>query len=384
MTFAAYLVTRDGDTIGRSVSELDDDDLAPGEVLIDVEWSAVNYKDAMVTVPGNRVARTSPLVPGVDLAGTVAASDDPELPVGTAVLVHGYDLGVARHGGFAERARVPAAWVVPLPADLDARRAMVVGTAGFTAVLSLRRLETLGLDPGAGPVLVTGATGGVGSMAVALLAQHGYEVVASSGKTHEHDYLRRLGAAEIVGRDALGGHDGRVLGPERWAAAVDCVGGPTLAAVLRSRALRRGGGGQRAHRRDRRSRRPSTRSSSAPCHWSASTRSTPRSTSAGPCGPTMGRRVRRPGARRDGGGRESASTGSTRCSTTSWRPGSGAGSWCAAPDLGAGGGGARGRSARVDGRDVDGAAAAGTGLEGDDGAGGVVGRRHLGLGRRRT
>ncbi|MGP8058682.1 MAG: acryloyl-CoA reductase [Acidimicrobiales bacterium] len=234
MAFAAYLVTREGDTIGRSVSELDDDDLAPGEVLIDVEWSAVNYKDAMVTVPGNRVAQTSPLVPGVDLAGTVAASEDPELPVGTAVLVHGYDLGVARHGGFAERARVPASWVVPLPADLDARRAMVVGTAGFTAVLSLRRLETLGLEPGAGPVLVTGATGGVGSMAVALLSQHGYEVVASSGKTHEHDYLRRLGAAEIVGRDALGAHDGRVLGPERWAAAVDCVGGPTLAAVLRS------------------------------------------------------------------------------------------------------------------------------------------------------
>jgi len=234
MAFGAYLVTRDGDTIGRAVTELEDDDLPPGEVVVDVDWSAVNYKDAMVTVPGNRVARTSPLVPGVDLAGMVAASDDPAIAVGSPVLVHGYDLGVARHGGFAGRARVPAGWVVPLPRGLDARRAMVIGTAGFTAVLSLHRLEAVGLGPGDGPVLVTGASGGVGSMAVALLAHHGYEVVASSGKAHEHEYLRRLGAREIVGRDELGGAEGRVLGPERWAAAVDCVGGPTLAAVLRS------------------------------------------------------------------------------------------------------------------------------------------------------
>ncbi|MGH9089054.1 MAG: acryloyl-CoA reductase, partial [Acidimicrobiales bacterium] len=216
-----------------------DEDLPPGEVLVDVEWSAVNYKDAMVTVPGNRVARKSPLVPGVDLAGTVAASDDPDLAPGTPVLVHGYDLGVARHGGFATRARVPAGWVVPLPPDLDARRAMVIGTAGFTAVLSLRRLEQVGVAPGGGPVLVTGASGGVGSAAVAVLAGHGYEVVASTGKADEHDYLRRLGAAEVVGRDAVAGDEGRVLGVERWAAAVDCVGGSTLAAILR--ALRYGG-----------------------------------------------------------------------------------------------------------------------------------------------
>jgi len=229
--FDAFMVSRDGDP---AVVELDDADLPPGEVLVDVAWSAVNYKDAMTSVPGNRVARISPLVPGVDLAGTVSASDDPTVPVGTAVVVHGYDLGVARHGGFAGRARVPADWVVPLPAGLDPRRAMVIGTAGFTAVLSLHRLQQVGVSPGTGPVLVTGASGGVGSTTVALLARHGYEVVASTGKDGEHDYLRRLGAAQVVGRDVVDVAEGRVLGPEQWAAAVDCVGGATLAGVLRT------------------------------------------------------------------------------------------------------------------------------------------------------
>ncbi len=231
MTFRAFVVARDE---VPAVTELDESDLPPGEVLVDVDWSAVNYKDAMTTVPGNRVARTSPLVPGVDLAGTVAASDDPDVPVGSAVVVHGYDLGVARHGGFAERARVPAGWVVPRPARLGARQAMIAGTAGFTALLSLHRLEQVGLTPDNGPVLVTGASGGVGSTAVAVLARHGYEVVASTGKTDEHDYLRQLGAARVVGRDVLAVAEGRVLGPEEWAGAVDCVGGATLAGVLRT------------------------------------------------------------------------------------------------------------------------------------------------------
>lgn len=239
MSVRAFLVTRGDGEVDTAVTDLDDDDLPPGEVVVDVEWSAVNYKDAMVTVPGNRVARRSPLVPGVDLAGTVAASDDPALPVGSPVLAHGYDLGVAHHGGFATRARVPAGWVVPLPPGLDARRAMAIGTAGFTAVLSLRRLEQVGVAPGGGPVLVTGASGGVGSMAVAVLSAHGYEVVASTGKAAEHEYLRHLGAAEVVGRDAVTADEGRVLGSERWGAAVDCVGGATLAGILRS--LRYGG-----------------------------------------------------------------------------------------------------------------------------------------------
>ena len=149
------------------------DDLPAGDVTIGVDWSAVNYKDGMVTRPGNRVARISPLIPGVDLVGTVLASDDPSVPVGGQVIVHGYELGVSRHGGFAELARVPAHWVVPLPEGLGGRQAATIGTAGFTAALSLHRLEQHGLRPGTGPVLVTGASGGVGGMAVARCWRRG-------------------------------------------------------------------------------------------------------------------------------------------------------------------------------------------------------------------
>ena len=232
--FAAYVVTRTGDSVAGQVRTLTPDDLAAGEVTIGVDWSAVNYKDGMVTRPGNRVARISPLIPGVDLVGTVLRSDDPSVAVGRQVIAHGYDLGVAHHGGFAQLARVPAAWVVPLPEGLDARRAAVIGTAGFTAALSLHRLEHHGLSPGDGPVLVTGASGGVGSMAVALLASRGYEVVASTGKSAEQEYLAGLGASRVIGRDGLESAPARTLGEERWAGAVDCVGGPTLALVLRT------------------------------------------------------------------------------------------------------------------------------------------------------
>lgn len=239
MTFRAFTVTRQDDGLETAVVELDEGDLSPGEVLVRVEWSSVNYKDAMVAQPGTRVARLSPLTPGIDLAGTVEASSDAAFPVGTPVLAHGYDLGVAHHGGYAELARVPSAWVVPLPRGLDARDAMVIGTAGFTAVLSVERLTEVGIAPADGPVLVTGATGGVGSMAVAALAHRGFTVVASSGKSQEHDYLRQLGASEVIGREDLADSEGRVLGKERWAGAVDCVGGGTLSAILRT--LRYGG-----------------------------------------------------------------------------------------------------------------------------------------------
>jgi acrylyl-CoA reductase (NADPH) len=232
--FDAFVVTGTGDDVSAGVARLTLDDLPEGDVLVEVSWSAVNYKDGMVTRPGNRVARTSPLVPGVDLVGTVVASTAPPVAVGDEVVVHGYDLGVARHGGFARYARVPAGWVVPLPDGLDARRAAALGTAGFTAALSLHRLEAHGLRPGDGPVLVTGASGGVGGMAVALCAARGYDVVASTGRTDERDYLVGLGAAEVIGRDDLVVAADRTLGPERWAGAVDCVGGPTLAAVLRT------------------------------------------------------------------------------------------------------------------------------------------------------
>ncbi len=238
MSWHAFVVTRTDDELQTSVEDLSDDLLGPGDVVVDVEWSAVNYKDAMVTVPQNRVARRSPLVPGVDLAGVVASSDDPSIPEGTRVVVHGYDLGVDHHGGFATRARVPAGWVVPLPEGLTTRRAAAIGTAGFTAVLSLEKLRQAGVGPGDGQVLVTGASGGVGSMAVAVLARQGYDVVASTGKDAQHAYLRDLGASDVIGRDEIE-RPGRVLSPERWAGAVDCVGGETLAAILRS--LRYGG-----------------------------------------------------------------------------------------------------------------------------------------------
>jgi len=232
-------VTGSGDELSAGVAALTLDDLPEGDVVVEVDWSAVNYKDGMVTRPGNRVARTTPLVPGVDLVGTVVSSSAPSVVVGTQVIVHGYELGVARHGGFARYARVPSGWVVPLPAGLSARRAAALGTAGFTAALSLHRLEHHGLRPGAGPVLVTGASGGVGGMAVALCAARGYEVVASTGRTAEREYLLGLGAADVIGRDEVGSTPERTLGRERWAGAIDCVGGVTLSEVLRT--LRYGG-----------------------------------------------------------------------------------------------------------------------------------------------
>jgi acrylyl-CoA reductase (NADPH) len=233
MRFPAYVLSKSGEVIRPSVVELSDDDLPAGEVLIRVEWSAINFKDAMVTRPGNRVARRFPLVPGVELAGSVEESASPEFSVGQRVVVQGYDLGVAHHGGFAGYARVPAEWVVPLPDALSCRSAALVGLAGFTALLSLRRLRHHGIAPHDGPVLVTGASGGVGSAAVALLSSAGYEVVASSGKTAEHEYLKALGAAEVVGRQ-FAEDDGRTLGPQLWSGVVDCVGGVALAQALRT------------------------------------------------------------------------------------------------------------------------------------------------------
>jgi len=228
-----YLVDQRDGSVQQGPTTLPPEELGPGDVLIAVAWSSVNYKDGMVTQPGNRVARKNPLVPGVDLSGWVVSSDDPALTPGRPVVVHGHDLGVAHHGGFASYARVPSAWVVPLPEGLDPRAAMIVGTAGFTAALSVDALERWGLTPGAGPVLVTGASGGVGSLAVAMLAARGYHVVASTGKVHERAWLEGLGAREVLGRDELEPNPGRVLGPGRFAGAVDCVGGRTLALVLR-------------------------------------------------------------------------------------------------------------------------------------------------------
>jgi len=187
----------------------------------------------MVTRPGNRVARGFPLVPGVELTGSVLHGGGGSFVPGQRVLVQGYDLGVAHHGGFAGHARVPEEWVVPLPDDLTTRTAAIIGLAGFTAVLSLHRLLQHGITPADGPVLVTGASGGVGSTSVALLAHGGFEVVASSGKTAEHDYLLGLGASRVVGR-MFAPEDTRTLGPQLWGGVVDCVGGTALSEALRT------------------------------------------------------------------------------------------------------------------------------------------------------
>jgi acrylyl-CoA reductase (NADPH) len=230
-TFAAFTAEKTDDGFHRGVTELTLDDLPADDVLVDVEWSSVNYKDHLAATEKGRVARISPLVPGIDLAGTVRSSDAPGIAPGDRVIVHGYDLGVAHHGGYAQRARVPAEWVVPLPDGLTTREAMLVGTAGYTAALSVLTLLDHGLGPDLGTVLVTGATGGVGSMAVAMLAQLGFTVAASTGKTEAAPFLRGLGATEVVDRNELTDAS-KPLQSVRWAGAVDAVGGATLAHIL--------------------------------------------------------------------------------------------------------------------------------------------------------
>ena len=229
----ALLADASGPETRLELASLPVGELGDGDVLVAVEWSGVNYKDGLATRKDGKVARIDPLVPGIDLAGTVVEPGSSGLAPGAPVLVHGYDLGVAHHGGYAAYARVPAGWVVPLPDGLSGRQAMTLGTAGFTAALSVVALEEHGLTPGAGPVLVTGATGGVGSVAVSILAARGHQVTAVTGKTEAADWLRSLGAAEVVGRDAVGDAS-RPLRRETWAGAVDCVGGELLAAVLAS------------------------------------------------------------------------------------------------------------------------------------------------------
>ena len=235
--FRAFVAERvaeaDPPRVRRGVRTIDSAILPSGEVEVRVEWSSVNYKDALATRADGKVARISPLIPGIDLAGEVIASTDASIPVGTGVLAHGYELGVSRHGGYSEFQRVPADWVVPLPPGLSPRESMAIGTAGFTAAMSVVALEERGLEPADGPVLVTGASGGVGSTAVAILADRGYEVWAATGKDEEVERLRSLGAVGFLGRDEVT-TEGKPLDSERWAAAVDAVGAATLPYVLRT------------------------------------------------------------------------------------------------------------------------------------------------------
>jgi acrylyl-CoA reductase (NADPH) len=234
-TFRAFVAERlDDGRVERGARDFAADDLPTGEVEVRIDWSSVNYKDGLATVADGKVARISPIIPGIDLAGEVIASDDPAFRPGQAILAHGYDLGVARHGGFGEFTRLPASYVVPLPDGLSARDAMAIGTAGFTAAMSVAALEERGLRPGDGPVLVTGASGGVGSTAVAILAGRGHEVWAATGKADEEPRLRSLGAAGILSRDEVIVESPRPLESARWGGAVDTVGGPTLPYVLRT------------------------------------------------------------------------------------------------------------------------------------------------------
>jgi acrylyl-CoA reductase (NADPH) len=222
-----------GDEHALEIRSISSSELGNGDVVIAVNWSSVNFKDGLASRKDGKVARISPLIPGIDLAGTVADPGGSSFAVGESVLVHGYDLGVAHHGGFSEYARVPADWVVPLPAGLSERQAMTLGTAGFTAALSVLKLIAHEVVPTSGPILVTGATGGVGSVAVSILSSLGYDVVAVTGKPSAEEWLRSLGAGRVIDRSEVSDAT-KPLRKEAWAGAVDCVGGDMLAHVLSS------------------------------------------------------------------------------------------------------------------------------------------------------
>ncbi len=228
MTFKAYMIHQEDGKVASRFVAMDEAQLDPGEVTIKVACSSVNYKDALAATGAGRIIRRFPCVGGIDLAGTVTESGDARFVVGDEVIATSYDIGVARHGGYAELARVPADWALKLPAGLSLREAMSLGTAGFTAGLAVVRMEHEGLKPANGPVIVSGATGGVGSIAVEILAKLGYDVVALTGKEQETDYLKGLGAKEVWLRQSLDLAKIKPLGGETWAGAVDNLGGDVL------------------------------------------------------------------------------------------------------------------------------------------------------------
>ena len=232
MTFKALVVSKDDDGTHAAVKEITVDDLPAGEVLVAVDYSTVNYKDGLCIGPGGGLVRNYPHIPGIDFAGVVEASDDPRYKAGDKVVLTGWRVGEAHWGGYAHKARVKADWLVPLPDGLTTRQAMAVGTAGFTAMLAVMALEDHGLTPGNGPVLVTGAAGGVGSVATAILANLGYEVAGVTGRPETADYLRDLGATQIVAREEINEVVKRPLEAETWAGCIDAVGGEMLARVL--------------------------------------------------------------------------------------------------------------------------------------------------------
>ena len=233
MTFKALVVRKEGDEKPiASVEILKDSDLPDGDVTVDVEYSTLNYKDGLCIGPGGGLVRNYPHVPGIDFAGTVSASSDAGYKVGDKVLLTGWRVGEAWWGGYAQKACVKGKWLVPLPKGLNTKQAMAVGTAGITAMLAIRALEAHGLAPNNGPVLVTGAAGGVGSVATSILANSGYEVAAVTGRADAEGYLKDLGATTIVPRSEIGEVTKRPLESENWAGCVDAVGGEMLARLL--------------------------------------------------------------------------------------------------------------------------------------------------------
>ncbi|ASJ72641.1 MDR family oxidoreductase [Granulosicoccus antarcticus] len=233
MSFQALLVTRDDDgKTSAAIEQLEDAQLPEGDVTVAVEYSTVNYKDGLCVGPGGGLVRNYPHVPGIDFAGTVETSTDPRYKAGDKVVLTGWRVGEAWWGGYSQKASVKADWLVPLPDGLTTRQAMAIGTAGIAAMLAVMALETHGLKPGTGPVLVTGAAGGVGSIATAVLHTLGYEVAAVTGRPESADYLKNLGAATVVAREELQETVKRPLEAEAWAGCIDVAGGPMLARIL--------------------------------------------------------------------------------------------------------------------------------------------------------
>lgn len=231
MTFKALLATKAGDAISTNLVDFDEADLMSGDVTVAIDYSTMNYKDAMAISGRIPVIQRFPLIPGIDFSGTVEASSNAAFKAGDRVVANGWGLSQTQHGGFAQKARVNGDWLVKLPDVFSTRDAMAIGTAGYTAMLSVLALEHAGVTPDKGDVLVTGAGGGAGSIAIALLAKLGYRVVASTGRLKEADYLRGLGAAEVIDRRTLS-EAGEPIAQERWAGAIDSVGSRTLANVL--------------------------------------------------------------------------------------------------------------------------------------------------------
>ncbi len=231
--FQGLLIEKNDDKQSIALKQFEDSDLPEGDVVVQVEYSTINYKDALAVTGSSPIAKIYPLVPGIDFAGTVISSETPEYSAGQKVVLNGWGVGEKHWGGLAERAKVKSDWLVHLPDGFDTKQAMAIGTAGYTAMLCVMALEEQGVKPSDGEIIVSGASGGVGSVAVSVLAKLGYTVVALTGKAHEHDYLKELGASEVLDR-SLFSEPGRPLNRERFAGAVDCVGSTTLANICAS------------------------------------------------------------------------------------------------------------------------------------------------------